>query len=60
MNSQQEKILLLQGIQKLTQEMNDAEPTLELFMRYSNLVSCLVALNWRECGHRRGEGSFAK
>lgn len=51
-----EKVLLLQGIQAITEEIKKGELTIELFQRYNTLVACLVTLNWKECGHRKGEG----
>lgn len=55
-----EKIILLQGIQQLIQKMADDEPTLDLLDRYSNLVACLIDLNWKECGKREGEKFHTK
>jgi hypothetical protein len=57
MNIQEEKRILLCGIDKLLSEMTNEKYNLDIIERYHNLVNCLMELNWRECGLRQGEGS---
>lgn len=56
MSEQEEKRLILQGIELLTEEMKKDNFTLETIRRYHTLIDCLVTLNWKECGQRQGEG----
>lgn len=56
MTTQDEKKILLQGIKKLSEELDRDDFTLDTVKRYQQLVSCLLILNWRECGERKGEG----
>lgn len=50
-----EKRLLLKGIETLQKELDFRDSNLDAVERMLNLVSCLVALNWKEVGRRESD-----
>jgi len=58
MDVQYEKRILLRGIRKLSEEMRCDYFNLDVIKRHQQLVNCLIILNWRECGERKGEGLY--
>lgn len=56
MDIQEEKIMLLKGIQAIQKEVGpNYDPNFDALERMLNLVDCLVQLNWKEVGRRESD-----